>query len=86
MEKPEHEIENTPLNLKSRFFLIYFKIKSLLPAIANLRAIALCRESDKASRELEPVSSADLFRYGNPRYDTNSAQLAALIIAIASGQ
>ena len=34
-----------------------------------------------ASRELEPVSSADLFRHGNPRYDTNSAQLANSIIS-----
>ena len=57
------------------------------------RAIAFLRKSDQrswhcviASRELEPVSSADLFRYGNTRYDTNSAQLAALIIVIASSE
>ena len=41
MEKPEHEIENTPLNLKSRFFLIYFRSKPLLKAIAFLGLVAI---------------------------------------------
>ncbi len=41
MEKPEHEIENTPLNLKSRFFLIYFRSKPLLKAIAFLFLVGI---------------------------------------------
>ena len=35
-----------------------------------------CENRAIASRELEPLSS----RHGNPRYDTNSAQLANSII------
>ena len=41
MEKPEHEIENTPLNLKSRFFLIYFRSKPLLKASAFLFLVGI---------------------------------------------
>ena len=41
MEKPEPEIKNIPLNLKSRLFLIYLRFKSLSYKIAFLALIAI---------------------------------------------
>ena len=41
MEKPEHEIKNIPLNLKSRLFLIYLRVKSLSSKIAFLGLVAI---------------------------------------------
>ncbi len=41
MEKPEHEIKNIPLNLKSRLFLIYLRFKSLSSKIAFLGLVAI---------------------------------------------